>query len=357
MRVVIIPVYQPDETLAVLVDQLWMQQYQIVVVDDGSGEKYRQIFDCIKDICVVLTHPVNRGKGAAVKTALRYIQKEMWDCKVIAVMDADGQHLAEDLAGLFARSEAHPYTLVLGVRAVGKEMPPKSRLGNKITRTVFWLASGVRVSDTQTGLRAFGVKLVPELLQVEGERYEYEMNVLMAFARRGIPIAEVPIYTIYRDKKNSSSHFRAFRDSVRIYRDIFRFTLSSLSGFVLDYLLFMIFTLIVPHTAGWILLANVAARFGSAFYNYVLNWDGTMDIYEPGQVDVDRLMERGAYRSWIFGPSLLDQNGKAKESFWTWDYITYSHPRTAIGYFEPGHYCLLLVDGRQYDFRRQSGIL
>ena len=83
----------------------------------------------------------------------------------------------------------------------------------------------------------------------------------------------------------------------------------------------------------------------------VLNWDGTMDIYEPGQVDLDQLMERGAYQSWIFGPSLLDENGKAKESFWTWDYITYSHPRTAIGYFEPGHYCLLLVDGRQKDTR------
>lgn len=83
----------------------------------------------------------------------------------------------------------------------------------------------------------------------------------------------------------------------------------------------------------------------------VLNWDGTMDIYEPGQVDVNQLMERGAYQSWIFGPSLLDENGKTKESFWTWDYITYSHPRTAIGYFEPGHYCLLLVDGRQEDTR------
>lgn len=83
----------------------------------------------------------------------------------------------------------------------------------------------------------------------------------------------------------------------------------------------------------------------------VLNWDGTMDIYEPGQVDLNQLMERGAYQSWIFGPSLLDENGKAKESFWTWDYITYSHPRTAIGYFEPGHYGLLLVDGRQKDTR------
>ena len=79
----------------------------------------------------------------------------------------------------------------------------------------------------------------------------------------------------------------------------------------------------------------------------VLNWDGTMDIYQPGQVDLQQLVDRGAYQSWIFGPSLLDESGKAKSTFLTWDYIRESHPRTAIGYYEPGHYCLLLVDGRQ----------
>ena len=79
----------------------------------------------------------------------------------------------------------------------------------------------------------------------------------------------------------------------------------------------------------------------------VLNWDGTMDIYQPGTLDTQTLIDRGAYQSWIFGPSLLDENGKAKTNFLTWDYIRESHPRTAIGYYEPGHYCMVLVDGRQ----------
>ena len=83
----------------------------------------------------------------------------------------------------------------------------------------------------------------------------------------------------------------------------------------------------------------------------VLNWDGTMDIYQPGQLDLQQLIDRGAYQSWVFGPSLLDENGKAKDTFLTWDYIRESHPRTAIGYYEPGHYCLLLVDGRQESSR------
>lgn len=83
----------------------------------------------------------------------------------------------------------------------------------------------------------------------------------------------------------------------------------------------------------------------------VLNWDGTMEIYQAGQVDLQRLVDKGAYQSWIFGPSLLDENGKAKGTFLTWDYIRQSHPRTAIGYYEPGHYCLLLADGRQKSSR------
>jgi exopolysaccharide biosynthesis protein len=83
----------------------------------------------------------------------------------------------------------------------------------------------------------------------------------------------------------------------------------------------------------------------------VLNMDGTIDIYAPGETDLQTLLDRGAYQSWIFGPSLLDDNGRAKSDFVTWDYIRESHPRTAIGYYEPGHYCLLLVDGRQESTR------
>ncbi len=83
----------------------------------------------------------------------------------------------------------------------------------------------------------------------------------------------------------------------------------------------------------------------------VLNWDGTMKIYNPEEIDTQKLIDSGAYQSWIFGPSLLDEDGKAKDTFRTWSYITESHPRTAIGYYEPGHYCLLVVDGRQKDSR------
>lgn len=271
MPVVIIPAYKPDKTLVAITDQLWAYGCRIIVVDDGSGEEYRQIFDQAGDICIVLRHTENRGKGAAIKTALSYIKREIWDNEVIGIMDSDGQHLPKDMMKLFAFAETHRKSLVLGVRTVGKEMPLKSRLGNRITRAVYRMISGVKVSDTQTGLRAFGLELTEKFLSVKGERYEYEMNVLMACAKEKIPIEEVGISTIYRDKDNSNSHFRGFRDSVRIYKDILKFTLSSFSSFVLDYLLFSMLTFFLPHTEVALLLANIAARMVSAFCNYSMN--------------------------------------------------------------------------------------
>lgn len=271
MSVVVLPAYQPDETLVEITDKLWPYGCRMIVVDDGSGEEYRRIFDKVECICTVLRHAKNRGKGAAVKTALIYIKQKLQEREPVGIMDCDGQHLPEDMLRLLEFSKTHKGALVLGVRTVGKEMPFKSRAGNEITRIIYRRVSGVNVSDTQTGLRAFDSELIEWLLSVKGERYEYEMNVLMACARAKIPIEEVQIRTIYRDRENSTSHFRGFRDSVRIYKEILKFTLSSFSSFVLDYLLFSMLLFFLPHTAAAILLANIAARVVSAFYNYSMN--------------------------------------------------------------------------------------
>lgn len=271
MAVVIIPAYKPDRALLDVTNQLWMHGCQIVVVDDGSGKQYDSIFDSISDICIVLHHAINQGKGAAIKTALRYIRQEMWADEEIGVMDADGQHLPEDMMKLLEAADFHRNALILGVRRVGREMPWKSRLGNQITRGMFRLVSGVWVSDTQTGLRAFDSVLLEPMLQVKGERYEYEMNVLMTAARDEIPIREVPIQTIYRDMENTTSHFRLVKDSFRIYKDILKFSLSSLSSFLLDYLLFLVLVHLFPAGNVMTLAANTLARFVSAFYNYSMN--------------------------------------------------------------------------------------
>lgn len=271
MAWVIIPAYQPGKELISIAEQMWECGCRLIVVDDGSGEEYAEIFDAVSDICVILRHPENRGKGAAIKSALTYIEEKREHRDIVGIMDADGQHLPEDMIKLLETAEESAKTLVLGVRNVGQKMPLRSRLGNEITRSVFHLVSGVRVSDTQTGLRAFGTELIPRLLEIEGGRYEYEMNVLLTLAREKVHIEEVRIKTIYKDEDNSTSHFRTVMDSLRIYKDILKFTFSSMSSFVMDYVLFGLLMLVFPHTAMWILGGNIIARMVSSYYNYSMN--------------------------------------------------------------------------------------
>ena len=186
-------------------------------------------------------------------------------------MDADGQHLPDDMEKLLIKSVSEPGALILGCRTIDNDVPWKSRMGNLITRQVFRLTTGAAVSDTQTGMRAFSSRLLDFMLDISGERYEYEMNVLVTCAKAGIPIIEVPIQTIYHDKGNSCSHFRKVRDSIRIYSQLLKFSFVSFSSFLLDYVLFVVFTLILPKAVSAVMAANIGARFLSGGYNYMMN--------------------------------------------------------------------------------------
>ena len=186
----------------------WELENQIILVDDGSDKKYERLFWELGEKCIVLHHEENRGKGEAIKTALKYIKEELWECRVVGIMDADGQHLPDDMEKLLMKAAAEPMALIVGSRTIDRNVPWKSRMGNLITRRIFRMKTGVEVSDTQTGLRAFSTRLLDFMLDIEGERYEYEMNVLVTCAKANIPIIEVPIETIYHDKGNSCSHFR-----------------------------------------------------------------------------------------------------------------------------------------------------
>ncbi len=236
-RTVIIPALNPDEGLREIVERNWELENQIILVDDGSDKKYERLFWELGEKCIVLHHEENRGKGEAIKTALKYIKEELWECRVVGIMDADGQHLPDDMEKLLMKAAAEPMALIVGSRTIDRNVPWKSRMGNLITRRIFRMKTGVEVSDTQTGLRAFSTRLLDFMLDIEGERYEYEMNVLVTCAKANIPIIEVPIETIYHDKGNSCSHFRKVRDSARIYRQLLKFSFVSFSSFLLDYVM------------------------------------------------------------------------------------------------------------------------
>lgn len=274
MDIAIIPAYDPDTKLVRLVSDLYNKGiYNIVVVNDGSTKESQEIFKQIQKNVTLLTHEVNKGKGAAIKTALAFIST-LKDVQGIVILDADGQHRPVDAIRLLHSLHDNNSKLVLGVRCFDDKIPLRSLFGNTLTKYVFRLCSGKWISDTQTGLRAFSIDMVPELIKVSGERYEYEMNVLLTCAKKKVPITEVPIATIYHDSNNSCSHFRAVQDSVRIYGNILAFSGASLLSFLFDYLLFFLFVPLfnlnmVEGTA--LIFANISARIISAAFNYYLN--------------------------------------------------------------------------------------
>ena len=269
----IIPAYKPaKELLALLAQFQGNDAFLPVVVDDCSGDDFRPIFDALPQGVTLLRHPENRGKGAALKTALRHVLDACPACELAVTADADGQHRYGDILRVCETAAAHPDALVLGSRKFEGDVPLRSRLGNGITRHVFSIASGAKVYDTQTGLRAFDRRLMARFLEVPGERYEYEINMLLTAAQSGTPIIEEWIETVYLND-NASSHFNPFRDSFKIYMCIFKFAASSLLAFAIDYALVLLLSAL---TRSWGAKASlnfsvVVARLVSASVNFIVN--------------------------------------------------------------------------------------
>ena len=272
-RIALIPAYEPGGILPELAHKCSAAGLEVIIVDDGSGIAYGHIFAEASEYADIITHPINRGKGAAIRTGLAEIAGRGYRNPLIVTLDADGQHTVSDALRLLDEAEAHPGSLILGKRQFsGESIPFRSRFGNAVTRMVYRLFSGVKVYDTQTGLRAFAAGLLPEMLQIPGDRYEYEMNVLMEFAAAGIPMKEIPIATIY-ENNNESSHFNVLTDSCRIYKEILKVSASSFLAFLIDYALYGILLVI---TAGLpalvsVRLSNIAARIVSAGFNFTVN--------------------------------------------------------------------------------------
>lgn len=267
MNAILIPAYKPDDKLVALTDQLLTHDdLKLVVVDDGSGEAFRPVFEALDKRVTLISYPDNKGKGGALKTGIRYIMDHMPECERLVTADADGQHRYADIRRVLDKSEEMPGALVLGSRAFDGDVPLRSRFGNAMTRQVFAIASGVKVRDTQTGLRGFDRDGMRLFVDVPGDRYEYEINMLLTAARAEMPIYEVTIETVYLND-NESSHFNPLKDSLRIYACILKFACSSLICFGIDYVLFQLLRTFIPLT--WV--SNLLARIVSASVNFSLN--------------------------------------------------------------------------------------
>ena len=218
--IILIPAYEPDNKLLKLLREI-NKKYPTIVVNDGSGKIYNDIFNDAKEYAYVMSYNKNMGKGYAIKTGLNYIEDTYQDNYIVVTMDADGQHKLADAIKLCDYVKDNQDTIALGKRSWTKDMPIRSRIGNSITRNIFNKLTGLRIYDTQSGLRAFSYKLNDYMLGISGNRFEYEMNVLLNLKNNHIKYHEIPIATIYIDN-NKSSHFNTIKDSFKVYKVIYK---------------------------------------------------------------------------------------------------------------------------------------
>lgn len=219
--IALIPAYQPTKLLLPLLAEAKSSGFHLIIVNDGSSRETDSIFRQAAGYGTVLNHSSNLGKGKAIKTGLSYILSHYSPNSIVVTMDADGQHKVSDAQRICLAAQASPETLVLGSRKLRKDVPLRSFLGNTITRLIYHISTGQKIRDTQTGLRAFSAGMIPKLLCIPGERYEYEMNVLLTCSRDKISIREEEIDTIYING-NAGSHFDAMKDSTLNRSLVFR---------------------------------------------------------------------------------------------------------------------------------------
>lgn len=278
----VIPAYEPDERLLFLLQGVKESGiHPVILVDDGSGEAYQKIFDRAKNLMeseefVFLAYEENKGKGHALRTAFSYVFLNYKEAIGVVTADSDGQHTCSSIQNVREQLILHPDALVLGCRNFEQEeIPWKNRIGNRLTKKVLTYVSSIRLGDTQTGLRGIPFTFMEELIDLDSERFEFEMQMLLeALGKR--ELIEVPIPTIYDLEKSNQTHFRPVTDSAMIYQilcfQFYKYLFASLSSSIIDLSLFQVSCMLLKNKIIWYLMAATGiARIASASYNYTMN--------------------------------------------------------------------------------------
>ena len=278
---VVLPSLDPDEKLVAVIDGLLEYGFSdIILVNDGSKPENLHYFE---DAAAqhpeihLLHHEVNKGKGAALKNAFRWFLQNRPDGYGVVTVDGDNQHHPADTRACCEHMLKTGH-VVLGCRDFNQaDVPARRSFGNKTTSAIFKIFVGMTISDTQTGLRALPRDVLEVLVDVYGDRFEYETNMLLAFKTNAIAFDEVKIRTVYIEE-NKSSHFRVIHDSWRIYKLIlahfFRYTVSSLISAVVDTGAYSLLTALLKTVLQGFALtaaAGVTARAISSLLNFYMN--------------------------------------------------------------------------------------
>lgn len=266
-KIVIIPSYKPDDRLITLVDELAENNLGILVVNDGSGMEYSHIFMKVSEKARVVNSPVNCGKGFALKCGITTVMQEYPECKYFVTADSDGQHKTEDILRVFKELE-NDSEFVLTVRKFRKNMPFKSKIGNDLSRFIYTILNGHYFLDNQSGLRGFNIRHAEWLVRVEGNKYDYEMNMIYYADKQSIAITTIPIEAIYIDN-NSSSHFNPIKDTLRIYAQLFYSARISFAGMILMEQLLLLVSIIFGYHLFYITIPTLCGT--KIIFNIVMN--------------------------------------------------------------------------------------
>ena len=280
--IIIVPTYQPSNHTINLSKELVKFFKHIIIIDDGSSKELKKIFNQILEFgnIDILSHLVNEGKGKSIKDAIEFglkkYENEIFNKKIIGFLtcDADGQHSVGDICKCANEFKFGGADLVLGSRVFNGNIPIRSRFGNELTSKLLYMTHSLQLKDTQTGLRCFSVDFAKNIKDLIGNRYEYEINMLIYAKKNNYKIKEIDIETIYIDN-NSQSHFNPIVDSIKIYLVVFnefiKYTLVAVVSFVCDILIFFMLSKILYNKNSFIYLASFGARFVSSAVNYLLN--------------------------------------------------------------------------------------
>ncbi|MGI6206326.1 MAG: glycosyltransferase [Anaerovoracaceae bacterium] len=269
---VVIPAYRPPAELIELVRKVNRAGMSCFIVDDGNPVGYDWIWQAVGSKAYVLHHDINRGKGAALKTAFTYIKNWCPDIQYIVTMDADGQHLVEDAYRAAQEAKASKGALILGVRDFSGDVPAAAKIENHVASVLFSGISKNNLSDTKTGLRAFDRSLLSRMIMIEGNRDDYEMNQLLTLSDAGRKIQEIPTATIYKGKKKSSP-FEIMKGAAGVIRVMLSYSTTYALSYAAEVLLFMLLSLLSPLFSYPLLVSGVISRTVGAAFSWSLNSD------------------------------------------------------------------------------------
>lgn len=210
---VVVPTYNNSLTLRNVIENLLAYTPNVIVINDGSTDNTDEILKSMSGITYV-SYANNQGKGFALRTGFKKAVELGYTYAI--TIDSDGQHYADDLVKFVDAVDTHPNAIIIGSRNLNQEnVPGKSNFGNKFSSFWFWVNTGIRRNDTQSGYRLYPVKALDKI-QFHTKKYEFEIEVIVRAAWSGIDVVEIPIDVFYPEKEKRISHFRPFKDFSRI---------------------------------------------------------------------------------------------------------------------------------------------